>query len=62
MLRALAALVSPPAVAVACSLAGVGLAVASVFLLCGLAWALLAGAVPLLLLAAVLIRGLLNAA
>ena len=53
---------APAFVATASLLSGIGLAVAGVFLLCGLAWALLAGAVPLLLLAAVLMRGLLNAA
>ena len=57
MLRA-SALVSPHTVAAASLLAGLGLGVAGVYVLAGTGWALLAGAVPLLLLAVVLIRGL----
>lgn len=54
------AITSPPVVATLTLFAGLGLAVAGVFVLFGLGWALLAGAAPLLLLAAVLIRGLLR--
>lgn len=39
---------------------GVGLTVAGVYVLAGTGWALIAGAAPLLLVAAVLIRGLLH--
>lgn len=51
---------SPQVLAPSALLAGVGLAVAGVYVLVGLGWALLAGAAPLLLLAVVLIRGLLR--
>jgi len=53
---------TPHAVASLALLAGVGLAVAGVYVLAGLGWALLAGAVPFLLLSAMLIRGLLHVA
>ena len=49
---------SPQTVAVASFLAGSGLAVAGVYILFGSGWALLAGAVPFLILAVTLIRGL----
>lgn len=51
-------LVSPPAVAISSFAAGSGLAVAGVYQLAGPGWALIAGAIPLLLLSAVLMRGL----
>lgn len=57
----LVALVSPTAIAIYCALAGSGLAVAGVYLLCGTGWALLAASIPLLLLAVILFRGLLRA-
>jgi hypothetical protein len=53
--------VTPHAVASLSLLAGIGLAVAGVYILAGTGWALLSGAAPLLLLAAVLIRGLTRA-
>lgn len=53
--------ISPHSVATVALLAGIGLAVSGVYVLTGAGWALLAGAVPLLLLSAVLIRGLLRA-
>lgn len=40
--------------------AGVGLAVAGIYVLAGAGWALLAGSSPLLLLAAIIIRGLMR--
>jgi small-conductance mechanosensitive channel len=61
LLALLAFLISPPAVALACFVAGSGLAVAGVYALAGLGWAYLASSVPLLMLAAVLARGLKNA-
>lgn len=51
---------SPANIAVASAVAGIGLAVAGVYLLAGLGWALLVAAAPPLLLAAVLMRGLLR--
>jgi hypothetical protein len=57
--RASAVIASPQAIALFTLLAGIGLAVAGVYVLAGLGCALLAGAAPLLLLAAVLIRGIL---
>jgi hypothetical protein len=54
-----AVVASPQAIAIYTLSAGIGLAVAGVFILAGPGWALIAGATPLLLLAAVLIRGLL---
>ncbi len=53
-------MLSPAKIATASALAGTGMAVAGVYLLAGLGWALLAAAAPLLLLAAVLMRGLLR--
>lgn len=58
----LKAAASPPVIASLALVSGLGLAVAGVYVLAGVGWALLAGAAPLLLLAAVLIRGLLRAA
>ena len=52
---------TPHAVATLALLSGIGLAVAGVYVLAGTGWALLAGALPLLLLSAVLIRGLIRA-
>lgn len=49
---------APVVVALVLALLGVGLAVAGVYLLFGLGWALLAGAVPLLVLAGAMLRGL----
>ena len=40
------------------SVLGAGLAIAGVYQLAGLGWTLIAGAVPLLLLAAIIMRGL----
>ena len=51
-------LITPPLLALLALLAGCGLAVAGVHLLAGTGWALIAGAVPLLLLAATIFRGL----
>lgn len=56
----LAALLSPHAAAVVSSLAGVGLTISGVYILAGTGWAFLAGAVPLLVLSGVLIRGLIH--
>jgi hypothetical protein len=52
--------IAPAHVAALTFSAGVGLAVAGVQVLAGTGWALIAGAVPLLLVAGVLIRGLLH--
>lgn len=52
----------PVVVFVLVVIAGTGLACAGIFLLYGAGWALLVGAVPFLLLAAVLARGLTRAA
>lgn len=49
---------TPQAAALLALLAGAGLAIAGVYRLAGLGWALIAGAVPLLLLAATILRGL----
>lgn len=54
-------LITPPLLALLALLAGSGLAVAGVYLLAGTGWALIAGAVPLLLLAATILRGLARA-
>lgn len=54
-------IVSPHVVASLSLLAGIALAVSGVYVLAGTGWALLAGAAPLLLLAAVLIRGMVRA-
>lgn len=51
----------PAALAVVCCLAGIGLAVGGVYVLAGLGWSLLAGAAPLLLLSALIFRGLMRA-
>lgn len=48
----------PEAVAALCALAGSALGVAGVYVLAGLGWSLLAGAVPLLAFAALLTRGI----
>lgn len=50
--------ITPQAAALLALLTGAGLAIAGVYLLAGLGWALIAGAVPLLLLAATILRGL----
>ena len=49
---------TPQAAALLALLAGAGLAIAGVYQLAGLGWALIAGAVALLLLAATILRGL----
>ena len=49
---------TPPVLAALLLLAGCGLAVAGVYLLAGTGWALIVGAVPLLLLASTILRGL----
>lgn len=49
---------TPQAAALLALLVGSGLAIAGVYQLAGLGWALIAGAVPLLLLAATILRGL----
>lgn len=49
---------TPQAAALLALLAGAGLAIAGVYQLAGTGWALIAGAVPLLLLAATILRGL----
>lgn len=60
-LKSLALIVcSPRVVATATLLVGIALAVAGVLVLAGMGWALLASSAPLLLLSAVLIRGLLR--
>jgi hypothetical protein len=51
---------TPQAITPLVLLTGIGLAVAGVYVLAGVGWALIAGSAPLLLLAAVLIRGLLR--
>jgi hypothetical protein len=51
---------SPVAVLVACMLVGTGLAVGGVFMLWGMGWAMLSGALPLFGVAAVLARGLIR--
>jgi hypothetical protein len=53
-------IVTPHVVAAFTMLAGIGLAVCGIYVLAGFGWALLAGAAPLLLLSAVLVRGLLH--
>lgn len=50
--------ISPHAVAALALLLAAGLAIAGVYLLAGLGWALIAGAVPLLLFALTILRGL----
>ena len=50
--------ITPQAVALLALLAGMGLVIAGVYLLAGLGWSLIAGAVPLLALAFVIQRGL----
>lgn len=52
--------VTPLGVACLALLAGIGLAVSGVYVLAGLGWALIAGAVPLFGLSAALLRGLIN--
>ncbi len=59
--RALLLLAHPSVVATVTLLAGVGLVIAGVYILVGIGWTLLAGAVPCLLLSAVLIRGMMRA-
>lgn len=49
---------TPPLLALLALLAGCCMAVSGVYLLAGTGWALLAGAVPLLLLALTILRGL----
>jgi len=56
--RAGAVFASPPVVVALLLLCGVGCAVAGVYLLAGAGWALIAGAVPLLLSGFILLRGL----
>ena len=58
--RAAETLLSPDSIAACALLSGIGLTVAGVYLLAGTAWALIAGAVPLLLLGGVLLRGILR--
>lgn len=50
-------ILSPVTVALVCMLTGIGMLVAGVYVLLGLGAALLAGAVPFLLLGGILIRG-----
>jgi len=52
---------SPAAIAAATFFLGASLAVAGVYVLAGIGWALIASSVPALLLASILIRGLLRA-
>lgn len=52
--------ITPAHVAGVSFVSGVGLAIAGVHVLAGPGWSLIAGAVPLLLVAAVMIRGLLH--
>lgn len=59
--RAIAAgLVAPGFLAALALLVGSGLAVAGVFLLAGAGWACITGAVPLLLIGFMLLRGVVN--
>jgi len=51
-------LLNPAAIAVLALLMAALLAITGIYLLAGLAWCLIAGAVPLLLLAATLFRGI----
>ena len=53
-------LVGPAFLAFAAALIGIALAVAGVYMLAGMGWALIASSVPFLLLAKILIRGLLR--
>ncbi len=50
----------PIVIAAICAVTGIGMAVAGVYVLAGIGWALLAAAAPMLMLAAVLTRGLLR--
>lgn len=52
---------SPPVAALLALLVGAGLAIAGVYRLAGLGWALITGAVPPLLLAMIILRGLYRA-
>lgn len=49
---------TPPLLALLALLTGCGMAVSGVYLLAGIGWALLAAAVPLLLFAMIILRGL----
>lgn len=52
--------ITPQHLAAVSLLASAGLIVGAIYMLCGVAWAMLAGAVVLLLFGAVLLRGLIN--
>lgn len=56
----LAVLVSPSLLSAVFLLAGCVMLIAGVYLLVGLGWALIAGAVPVLLIGGVLLRGLIH--
>lgn len=60
LLWLLALLVSPGFLSAIALLSGCALLIAGVYLLVGLAWALIAGAVPVLIIGGVLLRGVIH--